>query len=210
MEKIKCDVLIIGGGLAGLRAAIEAKKQVKEVLVLTKGYAGRGGCSAISEGILNAPLDKNDSSKLYSKDIQKGSINVCDPKLSEILSKNAKSAILSLEKYGVEFKKENGNLVLNSSGGHSVPRTVRIDPPGPGCGRIIPFKLMKEAKKRGIKFLEGKTLVKLFQSNGRVISGLAYDEKNFFFFFFKYIVIATGGAGSIYKNSTNPSENELD
>ncbi|HQC25097.1 MAG TPA: FAD-binding protein [Methanofastidiosum sp.] len=210
MEKIKCDVLIIGGGLAGLRAAIEAKKQVKEVLVLTKGYAGRGGCSAISEGILNAPLDKNDSSKLYSKDIQKGSINVCDPKLSEILSKNAKSAILSLEKYGVEFKKENGNLVLNSSGGHSVPRTVRIDPPGPGCGRIIPFKLMEEAKKRGIKFLEGKTLVKLFQSNGRVISGLAYDEKNFLEISFKSIVIATGGAGSIYKNSTNPSDVEGD
>lgn len=179
MEKIKCDVLIVGGGLAGLRAAIEAKKQVKEVLILTKGFVGRGGCSAISEGILNAPLGQNDSSRLYSSDIQKGSLNVCDPKLAEILSKNAKSAILFLEKYGVEFKKENGNFILNSSGGHSVPRTVRVEPPGPGCGRVIPFKLMEEAKKMGIKFLEGKTLMKLFQSNGRVASGLAYDNKDF-------------------------------
>lgn len=210
MEKIKCDVLIIGGGLAGLRAAIEAKKYVKDVLVLTKGYAGRGGCSSISEGIINAPLGENDSPKLYFSDIQKGSANVCDPKLAGILSENAKPAILSLEKYGVQFKKQNGNFVLNLSGGNSVPRTVRIEPPGPGCGRAIPLKLMEEAKKRDIKFLEGKAMIKLFQKNGRAISGLAYDGKDFFEISFKSIVIATGGAGNIYGNSTNPSDVEGD
>ena len=69
---------------------------------------------------------------------------------------------------------------------------------------------MEEAKKMGIKFLEGKTLMKLFQSNGRVASGLAYDNKDFLEISFKSIVIATGGAGSIYKNSTNPSDVEGD
>jgi len=58
LDKLKCDILVIGGGLAGLKAAIEAKKYVKDVLVLTKGYAGRGGCSSISEGIINAPIGK--------------------------------------------------------------------------------------------------------------------------------------------------------
>ncbi len=62
MEKILCDVLVVGGGLAGLRAAIESKKYVKDVVILTKGYVGRGGCSSISEGILNAPLAENNSS----------------------------------------------------------------------------------------------------------------------------------------------------
>ena len=177
MEKIKCDVLIVGGGLAGLRAAIEAKKQVKEVLILTKGFVGRGGCSAISEGILNAPLGQNDSSRLYSSDIQKGSLNVCDPKLAEILSKNAKSAILFLRKYGVEFKKKMEILFLiHLEDILFLGQLGRAT--GPGCGRVIPFKLWKSTK-MGIKFLEGKTLMKLFQSNGRVASGLAYDNKDF-------------------------------
>ncbi|NMC60479.1 MAG: FAD-binding protein [Candidatus Methanofastidiosa archaeon] len=210
MEKINCEVLVIGGGLAGLTAALEARKYVKDVIVLTKGYAGKGGCSSISEGILNAPLGDNDNPKLYFSDIQKGSANVCDPKLAGILSENAKSAILSLEQYGVEFKKENGNFVLNLSGGNSVPRTVRIEPPNPGCGRIIPLKLMEEAKKRDIKFLEGKVLTKLFEKNGRAVSCLAYDGKDFTEISFKSIVIATGGAGNIYGSSTNPSDVEGD
>lgn len=210
MDKLKCDVLVIGGGLAGLKAAIEAKKYVKDVLVLTKGYAGRGGCSSISEGIINAPIGKNDSSELYYEDIIKGSAYVSDPKLAKILSENAKVAVLSLENYGVQFKRENGELILNLSGGNSVPRTVRVDPPSPGCGRIIPVKLMEEAKNKNINFIEGKVLVKLFEKNGRVVSGIAYDGKDFLEISFKSIVIATGGAGNIYKNSTNPSDVEGD
>jgi len=210
MEKILCDVLVVGGGLAGLRAAIESKKYVKDVVILTKGYVGRGGCSSISEGILNAPLAENDSSELYYEDIIKGSANVSDPGLAKILSDNAKNAILSLEEYGIQFKKDNGNLVLNLSGGNSVPRTVRVDPAGPGCGRIIPLKLMEYAKNNNIKFLEGKHLIKLFEKDGRVVSGLVCDGKNFLEISFKSIVIATGGAGNIYKNSTNPSDVEGD
>lgn len=210
MEKIRCDVLVVGGGLAGLRAAIEAKKNTKDVLIITKGYVGKGGCSSISEGILNAPLSENDSSDLYYEDIMKGSANVSDPKLAKILSGNAKSAILSLEDYGVQFKKENENFALNLSGGNSVARTVRVEPPSPGCGRVIPLKLMEYAKNNGIKFLEGKHLIKLFEKNGRVVSGIVCDGKNFLEISFKSIVIATGGAGNIYRNSTNPSDVEGD
>jgi fumarate reductase (CoM/CoB) subunit A len=210
MEKIKCDVLVVGGGLAGLRAAIEAKKNTENVLIITKGYVGKGGCSSISEGILNAPLSEYDSSDLYYEDIVKGSANVSDPKLAKILSGNAKSAILSLEDYGIQFKKENGNFVLNLIGGNSVARTVRVEPPGPGCGRIIPLKLMEYAKNNGIKFLEGNHLIKLFEKNGRVVSGIVCDGKNFLEISFKSIVIATGGAGNLYRNSTNPSDVEGD
>ena len=206
MEKIKCDVLVVGGGLAGLRAAIESKKYVKKVVILTKGYVGRGGCSSISEGILNAPLSENDSFELYYEDIMKGSANVSDPKLAKILSENAKSSILSLEDYGIQFKKENGNFALNLSGGNSVARTVRVEPPSPGCGRIIPLKLMEYAKTNDIKFLEGKHLIKLFEKNGRVVSGTVCDGKNFLEISFKSVIIATGGAGNIYRNSTNPSD----
>jgi fumarate reductase (CoM/CoB) subunit A len=210
METIKCDVLVVGGGLAGIRAAIEAKKYVKDVIILTKGYVGKGGCSSISEGILNAPISESDSSELYYGDIVKGSANVADPKLARLLSENAKKAILSLEDYGVQFKRENGNLFLNLSGGNSVARTVRVDPPSPGCGRIIPLKLMEYAKNSGIKFLEKNHLIKLFEKNGRVVSGIAYDGNNFSGISFKSIIISTGGAGNIYRNSTNTSDVEGD
>jgi len=210
MKKISCDVLVVGGGLAGLRAAIESKKFVNDVLILTKGYVGKGGCSSISEGILNAPLSENDSSDLYYQDIMKGSANVSDPKLSKILSENANRAIRSLEDYGIQFKRENGNLVLNLSGGNSVPRTVRVEPPGPGCGRIIPLKLAEYARNKGINFLERTHLVKLFEKDGRVVSGIAFDGENFLEISFKSVIISTGGAGNIYKNSTNPSDVEGD
>ena len=210
MEKIKCDVLVVGGGLAGLRAAIEAKKYVKDVIILTKGYVGKGGCSSISEGILNAPISENDSSELYYEDIVKGSANVSDPKLAKILSENAKNSILSLQDYGIEFKRENGNLILNLSGGNSVARTVRVEPPGPGCGRIIPLKLMEYAKNNGIKFLEKTHMVKLFEKNGRVLSSVVYDGNNFLEISFKSIILSTGGAGNTYRNSTNTSDVEGD
>ena len=210
MENIKCDVLVVGGGLAGIRAAIEAKKYVKDVIILTKGYVGKGGCSSISEGILNAPISESDSSELYYGDIVKGSANVADPKLARLLSENAKKAILSLEDYGVQFKRENTNLVLNLSGGNSVARTVRVEPPSPGCGRIIPLKLMEHAKNNGIIFLEKNHLIKLFKKNGRVVSGIACDGNKFSEISFKSIIISTGGAGNIYRNSTNTSDVEGD
>lgn len=210
MEKLKCDVLVVGGGLAGLRAAIEAKKYVKDVIIITKGYVGKGGCSSIAEGLLNAPISENDSSELYYEDIVRGSANVSDPKLAKILSENAKKSILSLENYGIEFKRENGKLVVNLIGGNSVARTVRVEPPGPGCGRIIPLKLMEYAKNNGIEFLEKTHMVKLFEKNGRVVSGIAYDGNNFSEISFKSIILSTGGAGNIYRNSTNPSDVEGD
>ncbi len=206
MKTVKCDVLIVGGGLAGLRAAIEAKKYVKDVVILTKGYVGKGGCSSISEGILNAPISEKDSPDLYFEDIMKGSANVADSNLAKILSENAKKAILSIQDYGIEFKRDNGNLVLNLSGGNSIARTVRVEPPGPGCGKLIPLKLRDYLENKGIKFLEGKNLIKLFEKNGRAVSGVLTDGINFSQILFKSIILATGGAGNVYKNTTNPSD----
>lgn len=206
METIKCDVLIVGGGLAGLRAAIEAKNYVKDVLILTKGYVGKGGCSSISEGILNAPLSEKDSPDIYFEDIFKGSANVADSKLAKILSENANKSVLSIQDYGIQFKKDNEKLVLNLSGGNSIARTVRVEPPGPGCGKIIPLKIREYAKNIGIQFLEGKHLIKLFEIDDRVVSGVFSDGINFSYISFKSIVLATGGAGNVYKNTTNPSD----
>ncbi|MHC1598246.1 MAG: FAD-binding protein [Candidatus Methanofastidiosia archaeon] len=205
MNKIHADVMIVGGGIAALKAAIEARKHVDSVLMVTKGRVGKGGCSSISEGILNAPFDEKDSPLLYFNDIMDGSASVADESLVKVLSENAKNAVLSLEKDGVKFVRSGHTLSLNLSGGNSVARTIRVDPPRPGCGRAIPLALLEAARKAGVKFLEGSSVVKLFVQDKRAAGALAFGEGEFTHITFKSAVLATGGAGKLYKNTTNPS-----
>ncbi|MHC1604537.1 MAG: FAD-dependent oxidoreductase [Candidatus Methanofastidiosia archaeon] len=206
MEKIYADVMVIGGGIAALKAAIEAKKHVDDVCVVTKGRAGKGGCSSISEGILNGSFGENDSSDLYFNDIMNGSADVADARLARVLSQRARDAVLNLENDGVRFVREKGKLILDLSGGNSVARTVRVEPAGPGCGRAIPLALLETAKNANINFCEGYAVIKLFVKENRVVSAIAFDGKRFIQLNFKSLVLATGGAGKLYKNTTNPSD----
>jgi len=205
MEQYKADVVIVGGGLAALRAALEAKKASPRVLMVSKGRIGKSGCSLISEGILNAPISESDSPELFSEDLIKASAGVADVSLAKTFSANAKDEVLGLQSYGISFCRDDQELTLSHSGGHSMARTVRIDPPGPACGKMIPTTLIKHVHDEDIELLEGYQIVKIFTHGDRAAGALALGKEGFVSISFKSIVLATGGGGKLYPNSTNPA-----
>jgi fumarate reductase (CoM/CoB) subunit A len=205
LENYIVDVAVVGGGIAALRAAIAARRKGRDVLLISKGKAGKSGCSLISEGIINGTFGDDDSPELFYKDIMKGSGDVADPALVKVLAENAKDAVLSLEDIGVSLVREDGELALDLSGGNSVARTVRIDPPGPGCGKVIPKKLYEQARTEGVAFLEGYSIIKIFTDEDGVTAALAYDGESFVYITCPSLVLATGGGGKLYTQTTNPN-----
>jgi len=204
MKTIFTDVLIIGGGIAGLKAAIAARDIVENVMIVSKGIPGKSGCSLISEGILNGTFSDEDSPELYFNDIVKGSAEVADPELARLMAEKAMDAVLSLQDIGVNFMKDENGLILDLSGGNSVARTVKVNPPGPGCGKVIPIVLGKHVSELDIDILEGYSVVKLLRSHEKVVSAIAYKNDEFVQINFKSAVLATGGGGKLYRSTTNP------
>ena len=204
MKTLFTNVLVIGGGIAAMKAALSAREKNEDVLIISKGNTGRSGCSLISEGILNGPFSEEDSAELYYIDIIKGSADVADKDLANVMANNAKESVLSLQKFGVKFITRDGSLSLDLSGGNSVARTVKIDPPGPGCGKAIPIKLYEKLKTTDIRAIDGYSVVKILTEGNRAVSAIAHNGNDFIQINFKSAVLATGGGGRLYRNSTNP------
>jgi fumarate reductase (CoM/CoB) subunit A len=203
MEKVDCEVLIVGGGIAALSAAIEAKKITGNVLIVSKTKLGLGGCSLVTGGFMNGVFREDDSIELFSQDVMKSSCNMAEPRIVKIFSERAKDKILELEELGVNLKREDGKLLVDFSGGNSVPRTVKIDPIGPGKGMVILKSLLTKSNEMRVKFLERYTVVKILTDDERASSAIAFNGDSFIEIRFKSIILATGGAGGLYKNTTN-------
>jgi len=206
MDMIETDVCVVGGGIAALRAAMAARAAGASVLVVSKGKAGKSGCSVISEGILNAPFAPNDSPALFVNDIINASAGVAKRQLAWALAESARDAVLSLEDAGITFEREeSGELHLKLSGGHAVARTVRVTPSGPGCGKVIPQALYEQATGMDITLWDGATVVKVLTNEGKVCGAVVYDGSSYRLVSCAAVVLATGGAGRVYLYSTNPT-----
>ena len=117
MEKFDCDILIVGGGIAALSAAIEAKKITDKVLLISKTKVGLGGCSLVTGGFLNGVFREDDSTEIFFQDIMKSARYMAEPSIVKVFSEKAKNKILELEEYGVNLKREDGKLLVDFSGG---------------------------------------------------------------------------------------------
>ncbi len=206
MESYTADILVVGGGIAALNAAKAARSGGATVIVACKGKIGKSGCSLISEGILNAPVGADDSSELFASDVIVASGNVAKKELVWALAEHAKDAVLGLGDAGIMFERnDGGSLALRLSGGHTVPRTIRVSPGGPGCGKVIPQGLVSHIDDNGITMLNGHTVVKAIVSDGTVTGAIAYTGSEYVVIACKAIILATGGAGKIYPSTTNPA-----
>ena len=113
MEIIKTDVLVIGGGLAGLVAALEAKAKGLEVLLISKSKVGRSGNTLVSNAFIAAQPEVfgDEERQLFIEDILKSGKEINDLQLVELFVDNSFQVIKILEKYGVNLKKTNGIYV---------------------------------------------------------------------------------------------------
>ena len=197
------DVLIIGGGLAGLRAAVEVTKSEADVAVISKVHPVRSHSNAAQGGI-NAPLtDRGDDWEGHAFDTIKGSDFLADQDAVEVMSSEAGEAVLELERMGVIFSRgEDGKLGTRAFGGQKVARTFFV---GAITGSAILHVLYEQALKLGLNVYEEWFVTKLIVEDGACRGVVAIDLKSgeMHTIKAKAVIMAAGGAGRVFEPSTN-------
>ncbi len=210
-EIIKSEVLIIGSGGAGCRAAIEVSNQGKEPLIVSKGLSFRSGCTGMAEGGYNAVLklvDPDDSFEAHYKDTIKGGSYLNDPKLVNILTRESPERLHDLEEYGALFdRQESGVLNQRPFGAQTYRRTCFQ---GDRTGHEIMTALKEEINKRNIETIDEVMITSLILDDKqslmpKVIGAVGLDLKNSKTIFFqsKAVILATGGSGQLFPITSN-------
>ena len=205
------DVLVIGAGGAGLRAALEAKANGADVLVINKGVSGETGCtkSAASDwmafGAAFGHADPRDSPKEHWIDIMvKGGL-VCEPPLSRNIAFDAPDRLMDLENWGADLDKtDEGKFVQILSDGARYPRACGR---GADTGPVIIEVLMDRASQQNVRFTNNVSAVDLvLNESGEVIGcwGVDVETGQLTLVEAGAVVLATGGAGSLYAINVFP------
>ena len=198
------DVLVIGGGVAGLRAAIEAS-QSADVLVLTKDTVEQSN-TWYAQGGIAAVLQPEDSYQSHVNDTESAGAGLCDAKAVEITIKEGPERVLELLSWGAHFDRKQGNphdLAFTREGGHSFARIVHAC--GDATGRDVAQTLIRTAKSReNIRISENSFVLDLVTDENRCVGALAIVNGQVNIIWAKAVILAAGGAGQLYRETTNP------
>ena len=217
MEEILSDVLIIGGGAAASRAAYEAKRNYPnlKVSLVTSGKYGLSGSSNLiaSESLgINAPFNymkDDDNCEIYLQDILTTGDGLSDPKLCKIIADEACDRVRELMDLDLKFDTHLGYPFQKKLSGCTKARSLTC---GGSTGREIVRVLKNVNLNLGVQIMEDIRILRLFQdSRKRVCGAIGFKkEGREILFLAKAIVLATGGAGRIFKKNVNPPTLEGD
>jgi succinate dehydrogenase flavoprotein subunit len=199
------DVLIIGAGLAGQRAALAAAQAGASVAIMSKVHPVRSHSVAAAGGI-NAALNPGDSWESHAYDTVKGSDYLGDQDAIEIMCRAAPEEILHLEHMGVTFhRSDSGHLGTRAFGGASAARTYYVaDITGQAILHVLYEQLMKHHETVD-RYEEWFTTTLLQDDEGKCIGCIARDIRSgeLEIFNAKSVILASGGAGQVFKPTTN-------
>jgi succinate dehydrogenase/fumarate reductase flavoprotein subunit len=202
------DIIVVGGGIAGLMAAIEAKTATNRVALITKGNLFKSNSSLASGGI-NAVLDEKDKNEIkkHIEDTYKATFGLGNKKAIEYMCKSAPLIIKKLCDYGVAFDKDGeGNIAQRSFGGGSSKRTCYV---GDKTGSAITQVLIKKAKSVGVTFVVNTFIMNLTKLDKQVsgVVALRRFDSSVVVYPAKSVVLAGGGYAGIYRGySTNAQD----
>ncbi len=202
LQHIFTDTLIIGSGVAGLSAAIHAAKG-GSVLVVTKAKINEN-CTEYAQGGIAARLNPGDSFKQHINDTLKTGHSICDESVVSSVIREAPKRIKELISWGTNFDKENEKFVFTKEGGHSYPRILRAR--GDSTGKEIEETLIRTVKKNpAIRVLEHTFALDLLVSKNTCNGIIAWNKSGGnTLIWAKQTIIASGGCGQIYRETTNP------
>ena len=199
------DVLVIGGGVAGLRAAIAAADQGADVLVLTKDTVDQSN-TWYAQGGIAAVLQPADSYQSHVDDTEKGGAGLCDHAAVDVVIKEGPQRVLELLEWGANFDKQAGNalgLAFTREGGHSFARILHAY--GDATGMELAQTLIRTVRGReSIRISENSFAIDLVTEDGRCLGVLALVHGQVHLIWAKRTILASGGAGQLYRETTNP------
>ncbi len=204
-ETFTHDVLVIGSGGAGLRAAIEASTSGVKVAMVCRSLLGKAH-TVMAEGGVAAALanvDDRDSWKVHFADTMRGGQYLNNWRMAELHAKEAPDRVRELEAWGAVFDRtDDGKILQRNFGGHKYPRLAHV---GDRTGLELIRTLQDHGIHQGIDIYQEYTIVQLLKEDGRVVGAFGYDREKGLFkvFHAKAVIIATGGMGRIYKISSN-------
>ena len=202
------DVLVVGAGGAGLRAAIEASAAGAKVAVISKSLLGKAHTVMAEGGVAAAigNVDERDNWKVHVTDTLRGGQYLNDPRMAEIHAKEAPDRVRELEAWGALFDRtKDGRILQRNFGGHRYPRLAHV---GDRTGLEMIRTLQDHGVHRGIDFFMETTLTRLLLDGGRVAGGFGYERERGRFRLFRAgaVVLATGGIGRAYRITSNSWE----
>ena len=202
------DVLIIGAGGAGLRAAVSATQRGLSVGIVTKSLLGKAH-TVMAEGGMAAALgnvDSDDSWRQHFMDTMKSGKFINNWRMAEIHAKESPDRVYELEQWGALFNRTpEGKISQRPFGGHTYRRLAHV---GDRTGLELIRTMQEKALATDAKVYMETTVTKLLKNNGRVVGALAYTRESgkFVHFKAKAVVMATGGWGRIFKVTSNSWE----
>ncbi len=199
------DVLVIGSGGAGLRAAIEAAAIGVSVGLVSKCLLGKAHTVMAEGGIaaVLATVDERDNWKVHFSDTMRGGQYLNNPRMVEIHAKEAPQRVRELEAWGALFDRtRQGRTLQRNFGGHRYPRLAHV---GDRTGLEMIRTLQDHGIHQGIDVHMEHTVLTLLKTDGRVVGAFAYDREKgrFHVYRAKAVVLATGGIGGAYKITSN-------
>src|ERR1700726_2808779 len=202
------DVLVIGAGGAGLRAAIEASAAGVKVGVLSKSLLGKAHTVMAEGGVAAAManVDDRDNWRVHFADTMRGGQYLNDPRMAELHAKEAPARVRELEAWGALFDRtRDGRILQRNFGGHRYPRLAHV---GDRTGLEMIRTLQDHGIHAGIEVHMECTVLSLLLDAGRIAGACGYDREKGHFMVWpaKAVVLATGGIGRAFKITSNSWE----
>ena len=208
-EEKKYDVLVVGAGAAGMRAAIAASEEGATVCLVSKSLLGKAH-TVMAEGGAAAALgnaDERDNWKVHFRDTIKGGKHLNNWKMAKIHAEQAPERILELEKWGAVFDRtKDGKINQRNFGGHRFPRLAHVgDRTGLEIIRTVQDRVIHQDN---IDIFMECTVAKIITENNQAVGALAYyrNNGNIVAILAKAVIVATGGIGKAYRVTSNSWE----
>ena len=207
-QTFEYDVLVIGAGGAGLRAAIEASAAGVKVGLICKSLLGKAH-TVMAEGGMAAAMgnvDDRDSWRVHFADTMRGGQYLNNPRMAELHAQQAPDRVRELESWGAVFDRtKEGKILQRNFGGHRYPRLAHV---GDRTGLEMIRTLQDHGIHQGLDVHMECTILELLTDGGRVTGAFGYDREKgrFKIFSSKAVVMATGGIGRAYKITSNSWE----
>ena len=207
-QEVSHDVIVIGAGGAGLRAAIEASASGVSVGLVCKSLLGKAH-TVMAEGGIAAALanvDNRDNWKVHFADTMRGGQYINNWRMAQLHAQEAPDRVRELEAWGAVFDRTpDGRILQRNFGGHKYPRLAHV---GDRTGLEMIRTLQDHGIHRGMSVYMERSVIKLLTDGGRISGALAYDREKgrWVIFRAKAIVLATGGIGKAYKITSNSWE----